>query len=161
MYQTIAGFEETWQFESSSTLKVLRALTDESLSQEVAPGHRKLGELAWHLVTTLHEMMSRTGLTFEAPGEHAQMPATAEDIVQSYERACDSMLEAIRSQWTDASLQELVNLYGEPWPNGLTLHILVAHQIHHRGQMTVLMRQAGLKVPGVYGPAQEEWAQMA
>jgi uncharacterized damage-inducible protein DinB len=23
--------------------------------------------------------------------------------------------------------------------------------------MTVLMRQAGLKVPGVYGPALEEW----
>ncbi|MCK4657684.1 MAG: hypothetical protein KAT85_11650, partial [candidate division Zixibacteria bacterium] len=29
--------------------------------------------------------------------------------------------------------------------------------IHHRGQMTVLMRQAGLKVPGVYGPSMEEW----
>jgi uncharacterized damage-inducible protein DinB len=26
--------------------------------------------------------------------------------------------------------------------------------------MTVLMRQAGLVVPGVYGPAREEWAAM-
>jgi uncharacterized damage-inducible protein DinB len=25
--------------------------------------------------------------------------------------------------------------------------------------MTVLMRQAGLRVPGVYGPSQEEWSQ--
>jgi uncharacterized damage-inducible protein DinB len=25
--------------------------------------------------------------------------------------------------------------------------------------MTVLMRQAGLRVPGMYGPAQEDWAQ--
>jgi hypothetical protein len=24
--------------------------------------------------------------------------------------------------------------------------------------MTVLMRQAGLKVPGIYGPAKEEWS---
>ncbi|MBI2416475.1 MAG: hypothetical protein HYV28_00920 [Ignavibacteriales bacterium] len=24
--------------------------------------------------------------------------------------------------------------------------------------MTVLMRQAGLKVPGAYGPSREEWA---
>jgi uncharacterized damage-inducible protein DinB len=23
--------------------------------------------------------------------------------------------------------------------------------------MTVLMRQAGLRVPGIYGPAKEEW----
>jgi len=37
---------------------------------------------------------------------------------------------------------------------------LITHQAHHRGQMTVLMRQAGLKVPGVYGPAREEWAAM-
>ena len=36
----------------------------------------------------------------------------------------------------------------------------LSHQTHHRGQMTVLMRQAGLTVPGVYGPAREEWAAM-
>ena len=29
-----------------------------------------------------------------------------------------------------------------------------------RGQMTVLMRQAVLAVPGIYGPAEEEWAAM-
>ena len=32
---------------------------------------------------------------------------------------------------------------------------LINHQNHHRGQMTVLMRQAGLTVPGVYGPAKK------
>jgi len=31
------------------------------------------------------------------------------------------------------------------------------HELHHRGQLTVLMRQAGLVVPGIFGPAQEEW----
>jgi len=51
-------------------------------------------------------------------------------------------------------------MYGEVWKNGATLFILVTHQAHHRGQMTVLMRQAGLKVIGVYGPAKEEWLQM-
>ena len=40
----------------------------------------------------------------------------------------------------------------------LTLQILLFHQTHHRGQMTVLMRQAGLPVPGMYGPAKEDWA---
>ncbi len=47
--------------------------------------------------------------------------------------------------------------YGERWKNGFTLEVLLRHEIHHRGRMTVLMRQAGLKVPGVYGPAMEEW----
>lgn len=35
---------------------------------------------------------------------------------------------------------------------------LLWHQTHHRGQKRVLMRQAGLRGPGVYGPAQEERA---
>jgi uncharacterized damage-inducible protein DinB len=42
----------------------------------------------------------------------------------------------------------------------VTLGALVGHQTHHRGQMTVLMRQAGLVVPGIFGPAREEWAKM-
>jgi uncharacterized damage-inducible protein DinB len=40
----------------------------------------------------------------------------------------------------------------------MTLQILVRHEIHHRGQMTVLMRQARLKLPGIYGPSKEEWS---
>lgn len=43
-------------------------------------------------------------------------------------------------------------MYGEIWARGLTLFYLITHQAHHRGQMTVLMRQAGLPVPGIYGP---------
>ena len=49
-------------------------------------------------------------------------------------------------------------MYGDKWKRGITLNVLITHQAHHRGQMTVLMRQAGLKVPGVYGPSREEWA---
>jgi uncharacterized damage-inducible protein DinB len=51
-------------------------------------------------------------------------------------------------------------MYGQMWVRGKTLGVLVTHQIHHRGQLTVLLRLAGLKVPGVYGPAKEEWAKM-
>jgi uncharacterized damage-inducible protein DinB len=53
-----------------------------------------------------------------------------------------------------------IPMYGEQWTRGFVLQALVAHQTHHRGQMTVLMRQAGLPVPGMYGPSKEEWAAM-
>jgi uncharacterized damage-inducible protein DinB len=49
-------------------------------------------------------------------------------------------------------------MYGEKWTRAMALRALIQHEVHHRGQMTVLMRQAGLTVPGVYGPAREEWA---
>ncbi|MDM7920662.1 MAG: DinB family protein, partial [Pyrinomonadaceae bacterium] len=59
--------------------------------------------------------------------------------------------------WNDDTLLQEDNMYGETWTRGLTLFYLMAHQADHRGQMTVLMRQAGLPVPGVYGPSKEEW----
>jgi hypothetical protein len=49
-------------------------------------------------------------------------------------------------------------MYGEEWAKGFVLQCLILHQAHHRGQMEVLMRQAGLKVTGIYGPAEEEWS---
>lgn len=46
---------------------------------------------------------------------------------------------------------------GVKWQNGASLRFAVMHQAHHRGQMTVLMRQAGLTVPEIYGPTYESW----
>ena len=46
-------------------------------------------------------------------------------------------------------------MYGQKWKKKFTLQALILHEIHHRGQITVLMRQAGLRVPGSYGPAKE------
>ena len=70
------------------------------------------------------------------------------------------MVKEIELKWTDATLDEELDLYGETWKIGYLLRSLLYHQIHHRGQLTILMRQAKLLVPGVYGPSREEWSQM-
>lgn len=150
--------EEAYTYEAKGTQKLLDLLTDASLEQEVLPGYRTLGRLAWHIVTTVPDMLHRTGLQFDAPDVYSEPPASAAEIAAAYRTAVQSMLEAIRTQWTDETLQQEVNLFGEPWRNGYTLSAFLMHEVHHRGQMTVLMRQAGLTVPGVYGPAKEEWA---
>jgi len=160
MFTKLSHFEHAWQFESAGTLKMLRALTDASLAQAVAPQGRTLGRLAWHVTTSLPEMMARTGLKLAGPGEHDPPPATAAAIAAAYEAAAASLVPAIRASWTDETLQLSDDMYGDTWKRGLTLTILISHQAHHRGQMTVLMRQAGLTVPGIYGPAREEWAGM-
>lgn len=63
----------------------------------------------------------------------------------------------MRTQWSDASLKDIHNVFGMDLPSEVSLPLIIKHLIHHRGQMTVLMRQAGLEVTGVYGPAREEW----
>ena len=68
-----------------------------------------------------------------------------------------AFVEALQSKWTNKDLATINDFFGRPMPNSIFLMTLINHQNHHRGQMTVLMRQAGLTVPGVYGPAKEEW----
>ncbi|MBS4201872.1 DinB family protein [Bacillus sp. FJAT-49732] len=158
MYTTIEDFLVDWGHESGSTQKILDVLTDESLAQEVSPQDRTLGRIAWHIVTTLDEMIGRTGLKFEAAPHDSKVPHSASEIAEAYKNSSNAMVTAIREQWTDDSLKEEKDMYGQMWPISTTVKLLITHQAHHRGQMTVLMRQAGLVVPGIYGPAREEWA---
>ena len=156
MFRRVADFQKAWEQESGSTLKVLGALRDASLGQAVTKDDRTLGRLAWHLATTPSEMMERTGLKVGGPSHDSPPPASAGAIVAAYEAASKAVADGVAG-WTDATLEVEDEMYGQRWPRGSTLTALIVHQAHHRGQMTVLMRQAGLPVPGVYGPSREEW----
>jgi len=159
MIMTINQFKDYWTRESEGTSKILSALTDASLGQKVADDHRTLGKVAWHMVQSIPEMANRTGLSVEGPGASDAMPKSAAEMKATYDRAASSLLQQITDNWNDGSLLTEDEMYGEKWKRGFTLKVLIDHEIHHRGQMTVLMRQAGLKVPGVYGPSKEEWEQ--
>jgi len=159
IYKTIQEFLNEWAYESESTIRVLANLTDESMNQKVTPDRRSLGFLGWHLTETIGEMMGRTGLKIFTPdlttGHWDEK--SADSLRECYKHASESLVEKLKSQWKDETLLIEDEMYGETWKRGFTLGCLVTHQIHHRGQMTVLMRQAGLKVPGIYGPSYEEW----
>ena len=158
MIRTIRDFEHLWSREIESTQKILKHIPDRALSQQVDPQGRTLARLAWHMTITIPEMMGRTGLVIAGPGEHDPVPSSAREIFKGYSEAAISLLEQVKKNWTDVSLEQKDDMYGEQWSRGATLMSLVHHQIHHRGQMTVLMRQAGLEVPGLFGPARQEWA---
>jgi uncharacterized damage-inducible protein DinB len=85
------------------------------------------------------------------------MPNNINEIISGYETAAKSLVETVKANWNDDQLEDELPMYGESWKKGIILHSIIAHQIHHRGQMTVLMRQARLQVPGIYGPSKEEW----
>jgi hypothetical protein len=68
------------------------------------------------------------------------------------------VLQQVTAAWSDDMLEDDVQAYGMTFKRGFMLDMLIRHEAHHRGQMTVLMRQAGLPVPGPYGPSREEWA---
>jgi uncharacterized damage-inducible protein DinB len=157
MFQTIEGFLKMWEHESKLTQKVLDQLTDESLKQEVIAENWKLGSLAWHLTTAIKGLGPIANLSIEESVTDSPIPTSAQFIAESYRKISDAFAQAIKTQWTDHTLNTEMDFFGQNISKGLFLMFLIQHQTHHRGQMTVLMRQAGLTVPGVYGPSKEEW----
>ncbi|MGM7724511.1 DinB family protein [Metabacillus sp. Hm71] len=161
MFQTKERFLQSWDYEAAQTQKVLNNLTDDSLKQQITPDNWELGRLAWHTVSAIKIISSQSDLTFEAPAKDFPVPSSASYIAESYQQASAAFVEAIKTQWMDESLNDVIDFYGQmKMTKGTLLLFLLQHQTHHRGQMTVLMRQAGLNVPGLYGPSKEEWALM-
>jgi uncharacterized damage-inducible protein DinB len=158
MIHTIREFENLWGPELEATQKIFKHLTNATLEQAVNPQGRTLRRMAWHITTTIPEMLSGKGLELAGPSASAAMPSSAKEIFHAYSEVAISLLSEIQKKWTDETLKTVDEMYGRKWMRAFTLQSLIFHQIHHRGQMTVLMRQAGVGVPGIYGPAREEWA---
>lgn len=158
MFHSPIEFCTTWASESAETQKCLDRLTDESLHVSVAAEGRTIGRLAWHLLHSIHEMMGLMGLPVPEPGDRDVPPNRAADIADAYRATAAAVDAAVRHGATEVSLTEPLAMYGETWRRAHALYVMLAHEIHHRAQLTVLMRHAGLTVPGIYGPAREEWA---
>jgi uncharacterized damage-inducible protein DinB len=160
MFYKISDFQKDWDIESKATLKLFRVLTDESLQYKVNEEGRTLGRLAWHLVCSLDKTLTQAGFSLKTITDETELPASAKTITDEYENSAKNVIDNVTKIWTDESLQEEIPMFRDMWRKGQVLTVLIRHQIHHRAQMTVLMRQAGLKVPGIYGPSREEWEQM-
>jgi len=159
MFRTMDDFHLLWGMERALTEQLFRALTDASLSVSVHPDVRTLGRLAGHIVESVEEMGSHLGIGLSHAGEPLVCTSVA-DALASYRRNCERFEKGLRDHWTDAMLSGEIPMYGEQWSRSKTLAVVIAHQAHHRSQMTVVMRLAGVPVPGLYGPAKQEWAAM-
>lgn len=157
MYKTIDEFLSDWAGETQSTIKVLKALSDESLATEVKPNDRTLGSIAWHVATAISGATKQVGLEANSPAEgYGYTPTSAAEILEEYTKESALMVKSINEKWTDASLDEVFNVWGRNQKGRDFLNWLLRHEIHHRSQMTILMSQAGLAVPGTYGPSKSD-----
>lgn len=157
-FSTIDSFVSLWKEESKLTLQVLHAVPQELWNRELVSGYRSLARLAWHIVQTPVEMLERVGIPIPGIGREAPVPSDLSQIARQYQLVAEAVANEIGSQWQDVTLGVTDEMYGETWTRSQTLRVLLFHMIHHRAQMTVLLRAGGAKAPGIYGPAKEEWA---
>jgi uncharacterized damage-inducible protein DinB len=157
MYVTISDFIKEWNKEAILTQNVLDGLTDDSIKQQVYPEGRTLGRIAWHLTTSIQEYLTHFGLEMNAEEDLETVPTSAKEIAETFKNISSTASQAIEQQWTDESLKNVQNAFGREESNAQILMGLIKHIVHHRGQVTILMRQAGIKPFGVYGPPKEDW----
>jgi len=159
MYLKINDFIEDWKVESESTIKIYSNISDEVMSNKDHENIRSLEKLAWHITQTLTELPKSCGITENDALENMEIPKSISEIISLYKLHSAKLIEVIQNKWTDNDLTKELKVYGQEWEARNILSMLVKHQIHHRAQMTVLMRMYDVKVPGIYGPSKEEWTQ--
>lgn len=157
MYVTIADFIKEWNKEAKLTQKVLDGLTDESLNQKVYSEGRTLGRIAWHFITNIPDYLNHFGVNMDRVANEEHVPSSAKEIAMTFKKVSAEAARAIEQQWSDRDLSNIQTAFGREETNAQIWMGLIKHIVHHRGQLTVLIRQAGLKPFGVYGPPKEDW----
>src|SRR4051812_319258 len=114
MITSIHEFKEVWREESNLTRRILAELTDTSLSQPVTDDHRTLGRISWHVIASIPDTMTRTGLSVQGPALDSPPSPKATEHAAAYDLASGS-LEAAIDGWTDADLDTVDDMFGERW----------------------------------------------
>ena len=157
MYRKIEDFIEDWEAEAKFTINVFSKINDEIKFEKVNDNIRALDRLAWHITQTLTEMPFRAGILNEDYLENKPIPKSFGEITDVYKKHSNELINLLKENWSDSDLTETIEVYGQNRQKRKILSVLIKHQTHHRGQMTILMRILNIDVPGTYGPSKEEW----
>ena len=158
MYRKIEDFITDWKSEESFTIKIFSKITDKIKSFKATENTRTLERLAWHITQTLTEMPFRAGIIESDFLEDKPIPKNFYEIISTYKKHSSELIKLLQEKWTDSELTGKIEVYEQQWERRKILSVLVKHQTHHRGQMTILMRLQNIEVPGIYGPSKEEWS---
>ena len=98
--------------------------------------------------------------SIDAKPPNIERPRTVEALAPGYDRIHREAVARIR-KLTPADLDRSLPFFGGMRSvRSLLWDAILAHGIHHRGQLTLVCRLAGGGVPGLYGPNREDTAAM-
>jgi uncharacterized damage-inducible protein DinB len=161
MTTTEAMLQELEQ-EAQTTRRVLERVPESKLGWKPHDKSMSLGQLALHVATTpgfVAEMSLQS--PFQMP-EFTQPSATSKsELLNAMDQSVARAREILRSM-DDRVL-------GKTWRvvdgdrevmalpvAALLRSIMLNHWYHHRGQLSVYLRQVGVLVPSIYGPSADE-----
>ena len=153
---------EELEQETATTRRVLERVPGDRLAWKPHAKSMSLGQLALHVASVpgaIAEMSSQS--PFQVP-EFVQPSATdASELIPALERSVAKARNILQSmQDTELSgTWRLVDGDREimALPVGALLRsLMLNHWYHHRGQLSVYLREVGVPVPSIYGPSADE-----
>lgn len=152
--------------ELATTRRVLERVPDEHWDWKPHAKSFNLGHLATHLATLPHWSIAiLSGDEFDIatapPRDLSTTPRDRAAVLALLDQNLAAMRAALEGLDDDALLKPWTLRRGEhvvfTLPRVAAFRtMIISHQIHHRGQMTVYLRLLDVAVPGVYGPSADE-----
>jgi uncharacterized damage-inducible protein DinB len=162
MSNELQTFLDVWDNEAKKSAAMLRALPEGQYDFRPDTGGRSLGELGWHLAEAEAFMtygIERDKFEMGAKPPGMERPKTIEELAPGYERIHADAVERVRKLNAPDLDREIMFFTGSPVTvRQILWTMLLHHEIHHRGQLSVLCRLAGGCAPAPYGPNREESA---
>jgi uncharacterized damage-inducible protein DinB len=150
---TVEDFLRFWLTEAPKTIKLISAIQDDALlGVEFVPGFQTMGQLIWHMLETPKDVLATTGLKVEGPKPFSEPPKTLVALLDEHAKLVESVARQIHKNWKDVDLDKVDDIFGVQIKREDTLVNLVSNLLHQRGQLSVLMKLAGLEVPKLYEP---------
>jgi len=164
MSNELQTFLDVWNEEAAKSAAMLRSLPEGQYDFRPDAGGRSLGELGWHLAEADAYMtygIERGGFEMGAKPPGIERPKTIAELAPGFERIHADAVERVK-KLNAADLDRQMTFFTG---NQVTIRqilwtMLLHHQIHHRGQLSVLCRLAGGVAPAPYGPNREEMAKL-
>lgn len=158
----IDGLLQELEQEAQTTRRVLERVPDNKLTWRPHAKARTLGELALHVATVPGAVAEiATEAQVQAPEFIDPSPKNAAELIPALDRSIatakkvlggmdDKTLTATwRLMRGDRELLAVPRV-------GLLRSIMLNHWYHHRGQLSVYLRELGVPVPSIYGPSADE-----
>jgi uncharacterized damage-inducible protein DinB len=161
---TVSDILQELEHESQATRRVLERVPPDQLQWKPHPKSMTLGQLALHIANVPGAIaeISRAPFDVKTPVPRPEASST-EEILERFDQSLIRAKTILRSM-NDAELASpwrMMQGDRELWslPRGAFLRsVLLNHWYHHRGQLTVYLRQTGALVPAVYGDSADERA---
>src|SRR5262245_30703209 len=150
--------------EARATRRMLERVPDSHLGWKPHEKSMTLGQLALHIATTPGGVaaMAAQATRDVRPANFVQSAAqTAAELLPALEQSL-AQARAVIGEMDDAAMMETWTLKnnGEvvmAIPRAAVLRtIMLNHWYHHRGQLSVYLRQLNVPIPSIYGPSADE-----